>query len=58
MFLVIDPVAHQIALRLLDDVAHVNPDAELDPPFLGNEPSRAPHQLCRGQNAPIDEALG
>jgi hypothetical protein len=30
----IDAVAHQIAVALLDDVADVNPDAELDSPVL------------------------
>ena len=30
----IDAVAHEIAVALLDDVADVNPDAELDSPVL------------------------
>ena len=29
----IDPVAHEIAVALLDDVAEMNADAELDAPF-------------------------
>ena len=30
----VNSVAHEVAVALLDDVAHVNPDAELDPPIL------------------------
>ncbi len=29
----VDPVAHQIAVRLLDHIADMNPDAELDAPL-------------------------
>ena len=30
----IDAVAHEVAIRLLDDIADVNPDAEVDSPLL------------------------
>jgi len=32
----IDPVAHQIAVGLVDDVAQVNADANLDAPIVGH----------------------
>ena len=37
----IDAVAHEVAVALLDDVAHMNPDAEVDTAVLGTPALRS-----------------
>jgi hypothetical protein len=41
----IDPVAHEIAVRLLDDVAQMNANAEVNPPVLSHAGVALAHAL-------------